>query len=118
VFRFLLEVRVELSNRFRWVFCQLETLRHCLPASVRRTLGELPESLDETYERILQGIKKPNRDHARRRFKCLVVAVRPLPIEELAEVLTVDFDDVEGIPMCWTQVGVGRIKNKLFCPRA
>jgi hypothetical protein len=64
VVRFMLEVRVELSNRFRWVFCQLETLRHCLPASVRRTLGELPESLDETYERILKEIKKPNRDHA------------------------------------------------------
>jgi hypothetical protein len=74
----MLGVRVELSNRFRWVFCQLETLRHCLPASVRRTLGELPESLDETYERILKEIKKPNRDHARRLLQCLVVAVRPI----------------------------------------
>jgi hypothetical protein len=88
------------SNRFRWVFCQLETLRHCFPSSVRRTLHELPESLDETYERILKEIKKPNRDHARRLLQCLVVAVRPLRIEELAEVLAVDFDDVEGIPMC------------------
>ena len=95
--RFMLEVRVELSNRFRWVSCQLESLRHCLPASVRRTLGELPESLDETYERILKEIKKPNRDHARRLLQCLVVAVRPLRIEELAEVLAVDFD-TEGIP--------------------
>ncbi|KAF8466779.1 hypothetical protein DFH94DRAFT_780093, partial [Russula ochroleuca] len=38
--------------RFRWVFCQLETLRHCLPPSVRGILAELPETLDETYERI------------------------------------------------------------------
>ena len=88
----------ESSDRFRWVFCQLETLRHCLPPSVRRTLEELPESLDETYERILKEIKKPNRDHARRLLQCLVVAVRPLHVEELAEVLALDFDDTEGIP--------------------
>jgi ankyrin repeat protein len=65
---------------------------------VRRTLDELPESLDETYERILKEIKKPNRDHARRLLSCLVAAVRPLRVEELAEVLAVDYDDEEGIP--------------------
>jgi ankyrin repeat protein len=80
------------------VFCQLETLRHCLPPSVRHTLDELPESLDETYERILKEIKKPNRDHACRILQCLVVAIRPLRVEELAEVLAVDFDNAEGIP--------------------
>jgi Ankyrin repeats (3 copies) len=88
----------KLSIRFRWIFCQLETLRHCLPPSVRRTLDELPESLDETYERVLREIKKPNRDHARRLLQCLVVAIRPLRVEELAEILAVDFDDEEGIP--------------------
>jgi ankyrin repeat protein len=65
---------------------------------VRRTLDELPESLDETYERVLKEIKKPNRDHARRLLQCLVVAIRPLRVEELAEVLAVDFDDADGIP--------------------
>ncbi|KAF8502056.1 hypothetical protein F5888DRAFT_1668832 [Russula emetica] len=83
---------------FRWIFCQLETLRHCLPPSVRRTLDELPESLDETYERVIKEIKKPNRDHALRLLQCLVVAIRPLRVEELAEVLAVDFDDAEGMP--------------------
>ena len=80
------------------MFCQLETLRKCLPPSVRRTLNELPESLDETYERVLREIGKPNRDHARRLLRCLVAAVRPLEVKELAEVLAVDFDDAEGIP--------------------
>jgi hypothetical protein len=65
---------------------------------VRRILDELPESLDETYERILKEIKKPNRGHARRLLQCLVVAIRPLRVEELAEVLAVDFDDADGIP--------------------
>jgi hypothetical protein len=57
----------------------------------------LPESLDETYERVLKEIKKPNRNHARRLLQCLVVAIRPLDVRELAEVLAVDFD-AEGIP--------------------
>ena len=80
------------------MFCQLATLRHCLPSSVQRTLRELPESLDETYERILKEIKKPNRGLAQRVLQCLVVAVRPLRVAELAEVFAVDFDDAEGVP--------------------
>jgi ankyrin repeat protein len=80
------------------VFCQLETLRYCLPPSVRRTLSKLPESLDETYERVLKEIKKPNRDLTLRLLQCLVAAIRPLGVKELAEVLAVDFNDAEGIP--------------------
>ena len=47
---------------------------------------------------MLKDIKKQNRGHACRLLQCLVVAIRPLRIEELAEVLAVDFDDAEGIP--------------------
>jgi ankyrin repeat protein len=57
----------------------------------------LPDSLDETYERILREIRKPNQAHAHQLLQCLVAAVRPLRVEELAEVLAFDFD-VEGIP--------------------
>jgi len=49
------------------------------------------------YERILREIKKPNRDHARRLLQCLVAAIRPLRVSELAEVLAVDFYDDDGI---------------------
>ena len=65
---------------------------------MRRTLKELPESPDETYERILKEIKKPNRGLAQRVLQCLVVAIRPLRVSELAEVLAVDLDDSDGIP--------------------
>ena len=78
------------ASRFRWVFCQLEALRHCLAPRVRHLLKELPETLDETYERILRNINKANRDLAHR-LQCLTVAVRPLRVAELAEVLAVDF---------------------------
>ena len=74
------------------MYCQLEALRHCLPPSVRGILEELPETLDETYERVLREINKANREHARRLLQCLTVALRPLRVEELAEVLAIDFD--------------------------
>jgi hypothetical protein len=74
------------------VFCQLELLRQCFPPSVPRILEELPDSLDETYERILREIRKPNQGYAHRLLQCLVVAVRPLRVEELAEVLAFDFN--------------------------
>ena len=74
------------------MFCQLEALRHCLPPSARRILEELPETLDETYERVLREINKANREHARRLLQCLAVALRPLRVEELAEILAIDFD--------------------------
>jgi len=75
-------------------------LRHCLPPSVRGVLDELPETLDGTYERVLKEINKANREHAHRLLHCLTVAMRPLRVEELAEVLAVDFGAVYqgGIP--------------------
>ncbi|KAI9443994.1 hypothetical protein H4582DRAFT_1807258, partial [Lactarius indigo] len=87
------------DGMFRWVFCQLETLRNCLPQNVRSVLKELPKSLDETYERMLKEIGKVNPHQAHRILQCLAVATRPLRVEELAEVLALDFDGaVDGIP--------------------
>ncbi len=74
------------------MYCQLEALRHCLPPSVRGILEELPETLDETYERVLREINKANRAYACRLLQCLTVALRPLRVEELAEVLAIDFN--------------------------
>ena len=59
---------------------------------------ELPETLDATYERILQEIPQSNRELAHRLLQCLVVAVRPITVEELAEVLAIDFSPMGGIP--------------------
>ena len=74
-------------NRFRWVFCQLDRLRRCLSPRIRQALDELPETLDETYERTLLDIDKDNWAYAHRLFQCIVVACRPLRVEELAEFL-------------------------------
>ena len=63
---------------------------------MRRILTELPESLDETYERILLQIPKSNQMHAHRLLQCLTVAARPLRVKELAEVLAIDFSATRG----------------------
>ncbi|KAH9177993.1 hypothetical protein EDB89DRAFT_1844096, partial [Lactarius sanguifluus] len=85
------------DGMFRWVYCQLEVLRYCFPANVRRALEELPKSLDETYERILKEINNANRDHSYRLLQCLTVASRPLRVEELAELLAIELN-AGGIP--------------------
>ena len=88
------------SDRFRWVFCQLEILQNCLPQNVRQVLQELPASLDETYERMLGEILKANPNQARRLLQCLTVATRPLYVDELAEILAIDFNSgKDGIPV-------------------
>ena len=60
----------------------------------------MPDTLDETYERMLRGINKVRADDAYRLLQCLTVAVRPLRVEELAELLAFDFEasSSEGIP--------------------
>jgi ankyrin repeat protein len=78
------------------VFCQLETLRHAVQPNVRRILEKLPKTLDETYELVLKNINENNQEHARRLLHCLAVSVRPLRVEELAEILTFDFDEADG----------------------
>jgi ankyrin repeat protein len=71
-------------------------LRLCFRSRVRDFINELPDSLDETYERILKGIHKTNRSHVQRLLQCLAVAIRPLRVDELAEILTFDPDAIEG----------------------
>jgi ankyrin repeat protein len=83
-------------HRFQWVFCQLETLRRGVRTDVRGILEKLPKTLDETYGRVWKTIHDNNRKYARRLLHCLAVSVRPLRVEELAEILTFEFDTAEG----------------------
>ena len=78
------------------MFCQLEALQHCIPPNLRQYLNELPDTLDETYDRLLKGISRSQKDNAHRLLQCLTVAVRPLLVEELAELLAFDFQSSSG----------------------
>jgi ankyrin repeat protein len=64
--------------------------------NLRGILEKLPKTLDETYERVLKNINEDNFEHARRLLHCLAIAIRPLRVDELAEILAFDFDDVQG----------------------
>src|ERR1700677_2468497 len=81
------------SRRFRWAVCQVDRLCRTLPASIRKILNDLPKTLDETYSRTLLGIDEEKREYAQRLFRCLMVSIRPLRVEELAEVLAIHFDE-------------------------
>jgi ankyrin repeat protein len=53
-------------------------------------MSSLPKSLDETYSRILDSIDEDDWKDALKILQWLVFSARPLRIEELAEVLTVN----------------------------
>ena len=72
-------------------------MRRCFPQTLRRTLDDLPKTLDETYERALQSIDEEKWRYAYRLLQCLTVSVRSLRVEELAEVLAIQLD-AEEIP--------------------
>jgi ankyrin repeat protein len=55
-------------------------------------LDDLPKTLDETYERMLQSIDEEKWECAYRIFQFLTVAARPLRVEELAEVFSIRAD--------------------------
>jgi ankyrin repeat protein len=72
---------------------QLDELYDCPLQDIAETLKELPETLDGTYERILRNIGQKNRKYAHKIFQWLTVSVRPLRVEEVAEVFTIRVDD-------------------------
>jgi ankyrin repeat protein len=83
--------------RFRWIACQLDTLRRYFRGTIRHALDELPKTLDETYERMLLAIDEEKSEYAIRIFQCMAVSRRPLRVKELAEVIPVQLD-AGGIP--------------------
>jgi ankyrin repeat protein len=74
------------------VYCQLEYICGLIPARIRRALAELPETLDDTYQRTLREINKAQWEVAHRLFQFVAVARRPLRVKELAELLAFDFE--------------------------
>ena len=81
--------------RFRWVQCSIDTLNRCVTLKELSTvLDNLPEGLDETYERILLAIDTRTREGqlALRALVWLVAALRPLQIDELMEGLSINLE--------------------------
>lgn len=68
--------------------CQLDTLAQCRNrAMLRKSLATLPQTLDETYDRILTAISEQDREFAIRILQWLTFSARPMLVEEIAEVV-------------------------------
>ncbi|KAE8371840.1 Pfs, NACHT and ankyrin domain protein [Aspergillus bertholletiae] len=89
------EIETELMKKadgmFRWATCQLDILQKCLDLRMlRQSLGSLPNTLQETYARILAGIDEDYRLYAIRLLQFLTYSERPLTIQEAVDVIVVD----------------------------
>ena len=73
------------------MYCQLVYICGLIPACIRHALAELPDTLNETYERTLREINKAEWEIAHCLFQFVSVARRPLLVKELAGVLAFDF---------------------------
>ncbi|KAI9449062.1 hypothetical protein BJY52DRAFT_275129 [Lactarius psammicola] len=80
------------AGSWHWVHSQIKILPDCLPATVQRVLERMSPRFHITYGRIMQRIPNENWEHAHRMFQFLAVCVRPLLVDELSEILTIDYD--------------------------
>ena len=82
------------EDRFRWAVCQLDALENCFTLPMlRKALASLPETLDETYERILLKIDQSHSQMALKILQWLVYSTRPPQVKEIVEVLAVDVEE-------------------------
>ncbi|ETS85999.1 hypothetical protein PFICI_04024 [Pestalotiopsis fici W106-1] len=77
---------------FRWVECQLKALLTCPNSEyfLDQLLESLPETLDETYTRMLQNIPSMYKHDARQMLAILSCAMRPLTVPELIDALATE----------------------------
>jgi len=83
--------------RFRWAACQIDALSSCINISkLREALDSLPTTLDETYDRILCKIDPLYQPEVLQILQWLTCSLRPLSLEEVAELIAVDVNEVQG----------------------
>ena len=79
------------SHRFRWVVCQLESLRRCHNLrTLRQNLQSLPHGLYETYDRIMSKIPEAHRAEAQNVLMWLTFCEVPLTLGSVADAAVVD----------------------------
>ena len=88
----LLKTEVDHFSSFRWVECQFKSLQLCPESEYHldNLLNSLPESLDETYGRMLCSIDKSLIEDSRRILTLLCFSARPLTVSELIDAIAVD----------------------------
>jgi hypothetical protein len=68
-------------------------LRNCLTLNaIRKALGSLPKTLDETYERILMNVAEGHISDVQKILQYLAFSASPVNMLEMVEVLAVNWD--------------------------
>lgn len=82
-------------SSFRWVECQLKAVERCARSDqdLEILLSSLPDTLEETYERMLGNIPTSSKNRARAIFTMLCCSKRPLTADELLEGMAVELED-------------------------
>ncbi|EHK47335.1 putative ankyrin repeat protein, partial [Trichoderma atroviride IMI 206040] len=91
------KVLIEKSDgMFQYIRCQFEALQKLRnPRDIRQVLDDLPKGLDETYNRMLQGIDDQYRKSVANSLKWLAFSMKPLTVDDLAEIFIMHpYDDV------------------------
>ncbi|KAI1209023.1 uncharacterized protein F4807DRAFT_428541 [Annulohypoxylon truncatum] len=84
------------DGMFRWVACQLDALEYCIDRPmVRKVLKSLPDTLSETYDRILQRIPEPLLPKAIRILQLLAYSNVVLTINQLVDAVAVNIEDID-----------------------
>lgn len=91
------------SSRFRWAACQIDMLgRLHNVCDIRKALHELPETLDETYERILMKIPQKSSKFAHKVLQllafCTIESSGFDELNTLAEAVIVDVEQLSFSP--------------------
>lgn len=91
------------------------------PSALRKTLRSLPQTLDETYERVLCGIDEEVRFVAFTALQFLTVSSRPVNLDELSEMVAIKsgvsifieidrlFDPTDLLSVCSSLVTISRV---------
>ncbi|TVY45290.1 putative ankyrin repeat protein [Lachnellula subtilissima] len=88
------DVEIALASKadgmFRLVALQLEALSRLRAESmIRSAMENLPQTLDEFYDRIILEIPEEDQEYANRALQWIAFAARPLSLKELAEAVII-----------------------------
>ena len=73
-------------HRFGWITHRLDALRENTPSQASEILEKVGTPLDENFAQALRDIPEGKYHYAHRLFQCLVAAIRPLSLKELADI--------------------------------
>ncbi|KAI2926300.1 hypothetical protein CBS63078_2226 [Aspergillus niger] len=81
------------NGSFRWMDCQLQTLRRCAtPQAVQKALKNLPKSLEEHYTMAISKLDESNRMSVKNLLRWVAFALRPLSLDEVTSAIAINVD--------------------------